>query len=208
MRIGIDFDNTIARYDDVFPAVAVKEGILPSGKVGSKREVRDTLRAEGPEGELRWQRLQGMVYGKHMHRAAMFEGLDLFLETCRTRAIPVCIVSHKTETGHHDPERINLRDAAWAWMRQRKFFQTDGYAISEDNVFFESTRDDKIARIAQLGLSHFIDDLEEVFSDPSFPDGIARILFAPGWAGADGSSFRVARSWRDVHETVFNDAAI
>lgn len=203
MRIGIDFDNTIARYDHVFPSVAEAEGLLAIGTAGSKHDVRDALRARGPDGEILWQRLQGLVYGKHMQSAALFDGVGAFLDACKARLVPVCIVSHKTRFGHHDPEQINLRDAAWTWMQNRHFFEPDGYAINESNVYFESTRDEKIARIRQLGCSHFIDDLEEVLREPGFPEDVRRILFAPEWSGSDSNPFCVARSWQDVQSAVF-----
>ena len=48
--------------------------------------------------------------------------------------------------------------------------RSDGYGITSDRVFFEATRADKIARIAALDCSFFIDDLEGVLSDPAFPE--------------------------------------
>src|SRR5262249_31692105 len=117
----------------------------------------------------------------------------------------------KTEYGHFDPQRVNLRTAALDWMRHHGFFESSGYALSVDNVFFESSRADKLRRIALIGCTHFIDDLEEVLSDPEFPR-IERILFAssPVTAedneGADaGRPFPICTSWDEIEAEVFRE---
>ncbi len=73
-------------------------------------------------------------------------------------------------------------------------------------MFFEATRSDKLARIAGLKCSHFIDDLEEVLTDPNFPSGVTRILFseASGQDAAAASSYLVRPTWRHIEESVFD----
>ena len=200
LRIGLDFDNTIITYDAVFLAAARKCGLVGTDFTGGKQAIRDTIRLL-PDGELSWQKLQGQVYGKGLAQAEMIEGVDAFLRRCRESNVPVTIVSHKTEFGHYDPDRINLRDAARAWMSKRGFFQTDGYAIAPDAVYFESTRQDKIARIVQVGCTHFIDDLEEVLCDPTFPSRVERILFSD--VAPASASCIVCPTWRQIEERVF-----
>src|ERR1700730_3650021 len=135
-RIRIDFDNTIISYDRVFLSAAAAGGLLEDGFVGTKQAIRDAIRLL-PDGELAWQRLQGYVYGQGIIDAAMFDGLDRFLRRCRSECRAVLIVSHKTEFGHFDPARINLREAALDWMRRHGFFEEDGYAVPIENVHFE-----------------------------------------------------------------------
>ena len=61
MRIGIDFDNTIITYDDVFRATALGRGLIKEDFAGrSKQAIRDHIRLL-PDGEIAWQRLQGQV---------------------------------------------------------------------------------------------------------------------------------------------------
>ena len=139
LRIGLDFDNTIITYDAVFLAAARKWGLVGTDFTGGKQAIRDTIRLL-PDGELSWQKLQGQVYGKGLAQAEMVEGVDEFLRRCRKNNVPVVVVSHKTEFGHHDPDRINLRNAARAWMAEHGFFQAGGYGIAPDAVYFESTR--------------------------------------------------------------------
>src|SRR5947208_17186569 len=115
MRIGLDFDNTIVRYDDVFLGAAQQRGLIAQDFHGSKQKVRDAIRLM-EDGELKWQALQGYVYGSGIAEAAPFPGLGDFLAQARELRHTVLIVSHKTELGHFDPDKVNLRDAAMAWM--------------------------------------------------------------------------------------------
>ena len=202
MRVGIDFDNTIVTYDDVFRTAAPAFANIDQTVAGQKRDIRDYLRSL-PDGELTWQRLQGYVYGKGIVNAKMFEDVGHFLRRCRSEGCDVLIVSHKTEFGHHDPDRVNLRDAARGWMQAQGFFREDGYGIPAANVFFESTRAEKLARIAAIGCTHFIDDLEEVLDDPQFPPDVGRILFSPSELPAHSPHYPVCRTWKDIEELVF-----
>ena len=122
MNIGIDFDNTIAHYDTLFREVAMKEGII-DGKWDDKgkTELRDHLRRQ-PNGEKSWMKLQGLVYGKYMHGAKMMSGMANFFLSCKVREHKIFIVSHKTEYGHFDPEKISLRREALKWMKMNFFF--------------------------------------------------------------------------------------
>ena len=197
VRIGIDFDNTLISYDAVFHAAATRLGLIGEGIAPRKQAVRDAIRL-APDGELAWQRLQGQVYGAGIRDATLIEGVDEFLRRCRALGCEVAIVSHKTEFGHHDPARINLRDAAMGWLTARGFFSQNGYGISK--VFFEGTRAEKLSRIAALGCDWFVDDLAEVFSDPAFPPGVRRILF-----GQTNQSLRdcfVCATWREIEERI------
>ena len=203
LRIGVDFDNTIAGYDEVFLAGAKQLGLVDAGFQGRKRTLRDAVCAL-PDGELAWQRLQGQVYGADMGGAVLFAGVPEFLRSCRKHGHKVFIVSHKTEYGHFDPLRINLRDAALDWMRSKGLFSDPDFAIAPENVMFASTRAEKLATIARLGCTHFIDDLEEVFADPDFPVGVMPILFAER-AGAPGSNVNFCTTWREIAEAVFGE---
>jgi hypothetical protein len=204
MRIGIDFDNTLVTYDEVFANAAAKFADIAPGTGRQKRDIRDYLRTL-PDGELTWQRLQGYVYGKGVAGAQMFSGVDRFLRRCRTEDAEVTIVSHKTEHGHHDPDRVNLRDAARGWMTAKGFFAADGYGIPQANLFFEATRSQKLKRIATLKCTCFIDDLEEVLDDPDFPPGVTPILFAQAQPPGRASPYPVCRSWAEIEKLVFRD---
>src|SRR5215469_4331457 len=98
-RIGIDFDNTLIDYDEVFRALACERGLIDPGFRGGKDDVRRAVRAL-PDGEDAWQRLQGAVYGSRIADAVLFEGAGAFLRHARAEGHDILIVSHKTEYGH------------------------------------------------------------------------------------------------------------
>jgi hypothetical protein len=205
VRIGIDFDNTIITYDEIFREAASRCGLIDDSFRGRKEAIRDQIRTL-PQGELAWQRLQGRVYGKGIVGASMAEGVDLFLLRCRSEGFPVVIISHKTEYGHYDPDCVNLRMAALDWMKARKFFCRNGFDIPIDNVYFEGTRAEKLARIAALGCTHFIDDLEEVLTDPAFPPHVTRLLFSETARASPSMPYLVCPTWRRIEEHIFGHA--
>jgi hypothetical protein len=192
LRIGIDLDNTIAGYDRLFAVAAQQAGWLPALKNATKREVRDRVRAL-PDGETKWQRLQAQAYGSRMAEAELIDGVAEFLARCRAQGAEAIIVSHKTQYATFDAGRIDMREAAKRWLAAR--------AITLP-VHFEATRADKIARIAALGCTHFIDDLEEIFTEPNFPKGIARFLLTADEV-VPAPGIRVFRSWHELTSTLF-----
>jgi hypothetical protein len=206
LRLGIDFDNTIVTYDEVFRSAAAYWGMIREGTCDRKQAIRDRLR-QLPDGDLAWQRLQGHVDGKGISGGKIFEGVDSFLRRCRAQECPVVIVSHKTQFGHHDPDRVDLRQAALGWMGAQGFFRDGGYGISMDDVYFENTRAEKLARIGALGCTHFIDDLEEVLTDPQFPHAVTRILFSDGRDYPVSAPYIACSSWKHIEEHIFRDHA-
>lgn len=201
--IGIDFDNTIVDYNLLMYRIAHERGLLqgnlpgdgPDRPVGgvTKRSVRDRVR-QLPGGEIEWQKIQALAYGPLMRDARPADGAESFIRRCRDAGMPVFIVSHKTAYAAYDETKTNLRDAALEWMAAHRFFEPGGLDLTERSVYFESTRADKIARIGAIGCAIFIDDLEEVFLDASFPPGVTRILYEPG-------------SWPAIHDRVFGSGA-
>jgi hypothetical protein len=201
LRIGIDFDNTIIAYDQVFCAAAKIGGLISADFVGGKQAVRDCIRSL-PDGELTWQRLQGHVYGKGISGGTLVPGVDAFLRRCRSEGCSVSIVSHKTEYGHYDRERVNLRDAARTWLTANGLVEGE-FGIPSSNLFFEGTRSEKLARIGALSCTHFIDDLEEVLVDPGFPPNVLRILFSEREESDATAPYVVCATWRDIEERIF-----
>lgn len=199
MRIGIDFDNTIARYDELFRSLAEDHGMELS--LGSKQEIRDHLR-RGPDGEERWRDLQAEAYGPRMSEAEVFPGVGEFLQKCRKLEFLVFVVSHKTRFAANDKAKVDLRDAALTWMEANCFFDAAGFGLDRKNIYFEDTRALKVSRIATLDCSHFIDDLEEVFTEPQFPVGVAGVLLSEK-ARAKDQRFHVCRDWREITAYVF-----
>ena len=200
MKIGLDFDNTLACYKKVFGKVARDLELVPQHWTGGKPEMRAELHAR-PNGEEYWRRLQGKVYGKYMHQAEMFPEAANFLLRLKSRGYQVFIVSHKTEFGHHDEEYVPLRQKALEWMDRQRFFHLSGFAIPRENVFFANTRAEKVSIISELQCDAFIDDLWEVFDESGFPENSTKILFGPSVANNSMLHTTVdfySPSWREI----------
>jgi hypothetical protein len=202
--IGIDLDNTLVCYDELFHREAHREGLIDLSAPRNKERIRDATRLL-PQGESKWTRLQAIVYGPRMSGATAFDGSESFLRRCSKLGTKAVIVSHKTHFATLDGKPVDLRESSLAWMRSKKFFDADGGRLSPDDVFFESTRREKIERIQALGCTHFIDDLAEVFAESSFPREVAKLLFAPHGANAGSAEIIVFRAWRDLEEFFFHD---
>jgi hypothetical protein len=201
--IGIDFDNTIVSYDDLVYRIALERGLIGRQTARTKRAVRDSVR-QLPDGELEWTKLQGLVYGPLMAEARLIDGAPEFIRRCGDTGIAVYIISHKTEYSTYDDTRTNLRVAALEWMVAHRFFERDGLGLSRGAVYFESTRAGKIARIERVGCSHFIDDLEEVFREPSFPRGVQKILYMPHADRGVSNDATVMPTWQAVRDYFFD----
>jgi hypothetical protein len=175
MLIGLDFDNTLACYDNVFSDEAKKKGLVANHWDGNKKDLKNELISFNNDSHI-WQSIQGQVYGPSMHKAILFPGVSRFLLRCKLQGHAIFIVSHKTKYGHFDSTKTPLREAATNWMENLGFFDEKIFCLSKDNVFFEDTRQEKVERIKNLDIDVFIDDLEEVFAEESFPN-IKKILF-------------------------------
>lgn len=203
-RLGVDFDNTVVEYDALLYREARQRGLIPSEMTTCKREIRDWIR-RAPEGDREWQKLQALLYGVGIKDAAPASGVAEFFAACRRQAVEVFIVSHKTQYAALDERRIDLREAAVAWLQAHRLFEADGGVLSPDDVYFEPTRTDKIARIRRLGCTHFIDDLEETFLEPDFPSEVHKILYASHERSADLPDVQVAGSWQEIVKSLFHD---
>lgn len=175
MRIGFDFDNTIVTYDELFYKVAIENSLIPAELPRSKLAVRDYLRRA--DNENAWTEMQGYVYGARMSEAIAYPGVIEFIKLARGNGIAMVVVSHKTKHPFRGPD-YNLHDAARGWVES---FLVDGVKnlIEPDQIFFEVTKEDKVARIAQCECDFYIDDLPEILLMSGFPQETAPILFDP-----------------------------
>jgi hypothetical protein len=196
MRIGIDFDNTIACYDGVFHAAALERGLIPPELGRDKNSVRDHLNANG--GKDDFTELQGYVYGARMDLVALYPGFAEFVVAAHRIGHDLFIVSHKTTHPILGP-RYDMHAAAREFLAARGLVGPAPEQIEPPRVFFESTKDAKTARAAALRCDMFIDDLPEILAMPGFPTGMRRILFDPDnrFAGAANEIGNVERrnSW-------------
>lgn len=187
MRLGLDFDNTIACYDTAFYEVALEQGLVPAGKSLTKSEVKAHL-VEAGEGKT-WTRLQGLVYGPEIGRAHPFPGVRRFVESATGLGWDVYVVSHKTPVPVLG-EPWDLHAAARNWLSEQGFFEL---GLSHDRLFFEPTRLAKIERLAGLNCEIFVDDLPEVFLEPSFPPEVQQWLH-----GSAAGPWRSFKDWSEA----------
>ncbi len=189
MRLGIDFDNTIACYSTVFHRFAAERGLVAAQPVLSKNQVRDLLRSQGREND--WTELQGYVYGPGMAQVETFADVAETVRLLLDGGVDVFIISHKTRTPYRG-QAWDLHQAAQSWLERRGFF-----GLASNRVFFELTLAEKLGRIAQQQCTHYFDDLPEVLAEPGFPQNVRRLLFDPDNVYAQ-QPFERIHSWTEL----------
>lgn len=199
-RIGVDFDNTLADYADLIWSLAVTRDLVPRDFPRSKTAVRDALRA-GPAGEDAWRSVQVLAYGEGLERARPMPGARRFLDRAARLGLEVWVVSHKTKYPNFGPKRVNLREKALDWLAREGFLDTAG-GIPASRVRFLSTRGAKVTAIRELGLSHFVDDLPEVFLHKRYPRTCQGVLFDPSGACPLPPGVTACRSFAAVEQAV------
>ena len=224
MIVGIDFDNTLIRYDRVFHQVAVERGLIPATVPSDKTAVRDWLRAAGKEAA--WTELQGWVYGQAISLAEPFPGVFSFLAACQSRGIMVHIISHKTRWPFAGPA-FDLHAAARDWLSLRLFpaahltealsadqascfhlrQKTQDGSSQEWSIFFEETLAGKLERISSERCDWFIDDLPELLDEPRFPSQTRRILFDPHQRYSDREDRYRLSSWAAIENLLLDSDA-
>lgn len=198
MLIGLDFDNTIVSYDALFYKVAREQEVVPPETPISKVVVRDYLRQTGREQV--WTEMQGHVYGARMKEAAVYPGVIEFLRWARQAGHSIAIVSHKTKNPFLGPQH-DLHATARAWI-EHHLIEKGTPLIPPEQVFFELTKEEKLARINYFGCEVFLDDLPEILQALEFPASTRRILFDPEGhhKPAQLPGIHVVQSWKGFAE--------
>lgn len=204
-HIGIDLDNTIIQYDELFHTLALEQGLIPADTPKSKSKVRDLVR-EVEGGYPRWVALQGLVYGKEIHRAKIAPGFAEFLAEAKRRGHPVSIISHKTQYPGLGT-RYDLHASARCFLQCQGFFDEGGqFGLQPEELMFRPTREAKLGEAAKRGCEHFIDDLIEVLTEDCFPAGAEKILISHGAGEAREVPGGIVqfRSWAEIHQHFFS----
>ena len=199
MLIGADFDNTIVCFDQVFHQVALEQGLISPQVPVNKGDVRDYMRLDGKEQE--WIALQGYVYGAGIKDALPFPGVVEFFTQCRESGISACVISHKTRHPFQGPD-YDLHGAARKWLEDYGFTNKNGVGLSQQQIYFELTKQEKLDRIAEVCCTYFIDDLPEFLEESGFPAGVERILFDPNSKFTSSPGFHRIGSWSEFGELV------
>ncbi len=186
MRIGIDLDNTLADYRRPLERLCVRHGV-PGPHTDPKLALRGELRARGQENE--WTQLQGELYGPCMREAELFAGAVDAIAKWQASGCEVCVISHRTKHPIAG-EKHDLHAFAREWIVERRLDVAD--------LFFEETKEAKLARIGSLRCDVFIDDLPEILLHPAFPSATRKILFDPGHCHPSRPDVPSADSWKEV----------
>jgi len=189
MIIGLDFDNTIVRYDEVFHTVALEQGHINTNTPVSKVAVRDAMRADGKNDA--WTEIQGYVYGRRMNLAQIYDGVKDFLKAANAGGHTCMIISHKTRLPYAGPE-YDLHKSAREWIE--KNLVECGEQLVKD-ISFHETKELKIHHIADHGCDFFLDDLPEILNHELFPPTTKPVLFDPDGHHGDEKILQAARSW-------------
>jgi hypothetical protein len=200
MVIGVDFDNTIVCYDELFHRVAVEQGVVPSSVPATKGAVRRDLESRG-QGDV-WTELQGYVYGVRMAEAPAFPGVLEFFRRGVQSGLSLAIISHKTRYPARGP-RYDLHEAARRWLEVHGFSDPVRTGLPAVRVYFELSQHEKLVRIAREGCACFIDDLPELLTRPDFPTGVRRrILFDPHGHHAAEEGLCHTTSWAEIERLI------
>ncbi|MGH6681865.1 MAG: hypothetical protein ACREDL_23690, partial [Bradyrhizobium sp.] len=162
--------------DGVFHAAALERGLIPKDLAPDKNTVRDHLNASGRKDDF--TALQGYVYGARMDLVSPFPGFAEFIGVAQGAGHELFIISHKTRHPILGP-RHDMHAAARAFLGDHGLIGEGAARIDPRRVFFELSKEDKVARAAELGVGMFIDDLPEILSMPGFPPDVRKILFDP-----------------------------
>jgi hypothetical protein len=199
MRIGIDFDNTIACYDGVFHKAALERGLVPADLPTSKNAVRDYLNGSGRKDDF--TELQGYIYGARMDLVSCYPGVRDFITRAQAAGHAVHVVSHKTRHPLLGPQH-DMHEAARGFLAAQQLIGSG--ALDPGHVIFALTKEEKVAEAARIGCDVFIDDLPEILAMPGFPAGFRAILFDPDGHFREQRQFERHASWHEIAASLFD----
>ena len=202
MLIGLDFDNTIVRYDNAIKVLSEDIPNLPPDLPRTKLSLRNFLRDENREDE--WTLFQGKLYGPGMRFADPFPQAITSMKALICLGHELVIVSHRSKRPYAG-EPYDLHFFAQQWitdnLRPQGLFNLD---TDQPNVFFLESKSEKISKITSLNCQVFIDDLPEIFSDLNFPARTKRFLFNPNNQPIANSDhpFLLLDHWNDLPQYI------
>ncbi len=192
IRLGLDFDNTIISYEDIFHRVATERNLIPQNFPIKKKLIRDYLISRDLEGEF--TEMQSEIYGKRILEANPTDGCIEYLKKIR-KNIELFIVSHKTKYPYKGP-KYDLHNAANKWLLKNCFFDKDVLGFSRDKIYFEQSKENKVNKIKELKCTHYIDDLPEILELIDFE--CTKILYDPQKIYEQKNNFHRIEKWTEL----------
>lgn len=200
--IGIDLDNTLINYDELLRKIITELGWFELRENISRVEIRAKIQSS-VYGDKGWQYLQSLMYGQRIEEATLSDGAFDFIHKCNEREVSVKLISHKTEFSVADPGGIPLRDVATNWLKTRGILGEK--MVSKKNIFYASSKAEKISIISRSDLSYFVDDLPEILHGRGFPLRTKKILYQPTYIHEMKTfeEVHVIRSFHELEKLVF-----
>ena len=197
--LGLDFDNTLVRYDKLFHQLALEKDLIEKSLPADKTAIRNYLREQGKDEQFTL--LQGEVYGLHILDADPAEGMIEALRELHRHNIPMVLVSHKTKHPYKGPE-YDLREAAMGWLEKHNFFSPRGLNWHKDQIYFADSKQEKVNLISSIGCTHYIDDLPEILN--LIPTEINRINYNPNSINEtlDRSGIKTLYHWNELSKLI------
>tara|TARA_Y100001933_G_scaffold252770_1_gene292186 strand:+ start:582 stop:1193 length:612 start_codon:yes stop_codon:yes gene_type:complete len=193
--LGLDFDNTLVRYDKLFHQLALEKGLIKASLPAYKLTIRDYLRKRGQDEEFTI--LQGEVYGKRILEAEPAEGMLETLKELKRLNIPMVLISHKTRNPYKGP-KYDLHKSAISWLEKYNFFSKDGLDWSMNNLSFQSTKELKVEKIHEMRCTHYIDDLPDILNMIS--SKVSRILYDPERMHSKNQGYKIINEWKEIRQ--------
>lgn len=194
MIVGIDFDNTIVCYDDLFHKVALEKGLIENHVNKNKFSVRQYLIDKNRESE--WTSLQGIVYGSRMEEAIAYSGALDGIISFQKRGISTYIVSHKTQYPIIGP-KVDMQASARLWI-ENNLSVSGKQVFGKNKIFFNEKKDEKLEQIVILNCGVFIDDLPEILLSRKLPKKVYKILFDPANKHPVNPNYTKVQSWNEL----------
>ena len=192
-KIGLDFDNTIVRYDSALPLMVKDMFGIEDTTIKSKKHVKEML--INKFGENSWIRFQGALYGPGMQYAEPYDNaIPAIVELKKKHE--VFIVSHRTKFPYLG-EKFNLQKYAQLWAEKNLVFESKQLFLS-NKIFFCDSIELKIKKIRELGCDFFLDDLIKIFQHDFFPSHIKKILFSPYQVPQIDKDIEYVMSWKEI----------
>jgi hypothetical protein len=167
--VGLDLDNTVIDYELSARKFALLNDIHGIDDISQLREFYKRHHQDKA-----WSLVQEWIYTEGLLFATVNNGLKELLYQLKTFDYPTYIISHKTKVSVNG---LDLWGPARHWIAENlgKYFEP----LSEI-VFFEETREKKIARISHQKITHFVDDLQDVLLEPNFPSDVRKFWIKEG----------------------------
>ena len=197
ITVGLDFDNNLISYDELFHKVALEKKLIPFNFPKQKVQIRDYLRNKNLDDKF--TTIQAEVYGNRILEAEPSKGVIKALLELRQKNVGMYIISHKTQYPYKGP-KYNLHESATKWLEKNNFFDSSGLKFTREDVFFEVSKLKKVNKIHDLECTHFIDDLPEILE--LINSDCSKILYNPFNKEIKKNRYLNLKKWDDLKNLI------